>query len=52
MNITSLCLNVEIKINSNYPDWGPPRILLYAIARIWMLDNFYRKITNLTWCLQ
>ena len=38
MNGTSLCLNVDIKVNLDYPDWGPPRFL---IAGILMLDDFY-----------
>ena len=28
MNVTNLCLNVDIMVNLNYPDWGPPSLLL------------------------
>ena len=28
MNATHLFLDIDIKVNSNYHDWGPPRLLL------------------------
>ena len=26
MNLTSLCLRVDIKVNLSYPDWGPTEV--------------------------
>ena len=42
MNVTNLCLNVDIKVNLNYPDWGPTRFLLWIKTRILILDDFFK----------
>ena len=43
MGVTSLCLNVAIKVNLDYVDWRPLRLLPLTIARILMVDDFYWK---------
>ena len=45
MNVTNLCLNVDIKVNLNYPDWRLPMLLLEIIARILILNDLIGKIT-------
>ena len=40
MNVTNLCLNIDIKLNLNYPDWGPTRLLHEMKTRILILDDF------------
>ena len=41
MNVTNFCLNVDIKVNLNYPNWGPPKLLLQIKTKISFLDVFF-----------
>ena len=43
MNVTNLCLNVDIKVKLNYLDWGPLRLLLLIKKRLLILEDFYCK---------
>ena len=43
MNVMNLYLNVDIKVNLNYPDWGPLRLLFWIKTGILILDDFYWK---------
>ena len=43
MNAMNLYLNVDIKVNLNYPNWNAPRLLLSIKTSILLLDDFYRK---------
>ena len=46
MNGTSLCLNVDIKVNLDNPDSGPPRPILWARAGILIQDDLYSLLFN------
>ena len=41
MNVTNLCLNVDVKVNLNYPDWGPPKLLIKIKTGLLIWNDFY-----------